>query len=174
MCGHGFTWLSEGTFRQLSVTLFYFVNLKSKKYFHLTMLEHRNSSRECAVIVLEKYFELGENLSVLSENEYWIHNRCNLSFSHLVWIHPHLFIVGCSYLLSCLFLTLGATSKEDVVYQCVLQQSQENKDEAPHEVHVYGLDIGNFGEGFSQVGVNGSHGEHRGNTWYRWTIFITL
>lgn len=69
MCGHGFTWLSEGTFRQPSVILFYFVNPKSKKYFHLTLLDHRNSSRECAVMVLEKYFEFGENLSVLSKNE---------------------------------------------------------------------------------------------------------
>lgn len=123
----------------------------------------------------EKYSEFGENQSILNENKKSsTHNRGKLSYSHFVWVHPHLFVVGCSRLLSCLFLTLRASSKEDVVYQRILQQSQENKDEAAHEVHVYGLDIGNFGEGFSQVGVNGSHGEHRGNTWGRKTIFITL
>lgn len=107
-------------------------------------------------------------------NESSLHNRCKLSYFHLVWIHPHLFVVGCSYFLSCPFLTLRAPSKKDVVYQGVLQQSQEDKDKAAHEVHVYGLDIGNFGQGFPQVGVDGCHGEHRCNTWRRKTIFITL
>lgn len=101
-------------------------------------------------------------------------NKYKPSYSHLVRIHPHLFIVGHCCLLSCLFLTLRAPSKEDVVYQRVLQQGQEDKNEAAHEIHVYGLDIGDFGERFSQVGVNGSHGEHRGNTWWRKTIFITI
>lgn len=107
-----------------------------------------------------------------SENnsEFWE----KLNYSYLVWIHPHLFVIGSSQFLCCPFLTLRAPSKEDVVYQRILQQSQEDKDKAAHEVHVYCLDIGYFGEGFSQVGVNGSHGEHRGNTWRRKTIFITL
>lgn len=84
---------------------------------------------------------------------------------YLVWIHSHLFIVCCCCLLSCFFLTLWTLTKEDVVHQCILQQGQEDKHKAAHQVHVYGLDIWDFGEGFSQVGVNGCHGKDGGNTW---------
>lgn len=93
-----------------------------------------------------------------------LQGQAKLLDSYLVWIHSHLFIVGRSSLLRCFFLTLRAPAKEDVVDQGILKQSQENKDEAAHEVHIYGLDIWDFGEGFSQVSVNGSHGQHSGNT----------
>lgn len=83
---------------------------------------------------------------------------------YLVWIHPHLFIVGYSCLLSCPFLSLWAPAKENIVDKCVFQQSQKDEDEAAHEVHIYGLDVWDFGKGFSQVGVDGCHGEHSGNT----------
>lgn len=95
-----------------------------------------------------------------------------LSPAHLVGIHPHIFIVGCCRLLSCFLLTLGAPPKEDVVDQRVLQQGQEDEDKAAHEVHVDGLDVGNFGEGLSQVGVDGSHGEHSGDTWSRNSVLL--
>lgn len=97
-----------------------------------------------------------------------------LSCSYFVGIHPHLFIVGLSSLLGSPFLTLRSSSEEDIVHQCVLQQGHEDKDEAAHEVHVNGLDIGDFGEGFSQVGVDGSHGEHRSDSWWRETLKSVL
>lgn len=86
------------------------------------------------------------------------------SCSYLVWIHPHLLIVGQRRLLSCFFLPLRTPSEKDVVHQRVLQQSQEDEDEAAHQVHVYGLDVGDFRQGFPQMGVDGGHGEHRGYT----------
>lgn len=150
------------------------MNLEHKKKNAFTwQRESMGAHQENVLLFFRKIFRiLGKSV-----HSKWKQKFCDggkLSCSHFVWIHPHLFVVGCGCLLSCLFLTLRASSKEDVVYQRILQQSQENKDEAAHKVHVYGLDIGNFGEGFSQVGVNGSHGEHRGDTWCRKTIFITL
>ena len=105
----------------------------------------------------------------------WVLQKCRSRpiFHYLVGIHPHLFIVCNCWFLSCPFLPLRTSSEEDVVYQRVLQQSHEDEDEAAHEVHVNGLHVGDFGEGFSQVGVNGSHGEHRGDTWCRESICLS-
>ncbi len=63
-----------------------------------------------------------------------------------------------------LFLHLRPSSKENVVDKSIFQQSQEHKDEAAHQIHVYGFDIGDLGKCFSQVGVDGGHGQHSGNT----------
>lgn len=91
--------------------------------------------------------------------------------AHLVGIHPHVFIVSRCSLLGCFLLALRAPAEEDVVDQSVLEQGQEDKDKAAHKVHVDGLHVGNFGEGLSEVGVDGSHGEHGGDTWSKKTEF---
>lgn len=145
------------------------VNLEQRK---LLSLDNVSTGEFIKRMCSENISEFGENQSFLPETKSSTNCGGQLSYSYLVWIHPHLFVVGCSCLLSRLFLALRAPPKEDIIYKCILQQSQEDKDEAAHEVHVYGLDIGDFGEGFSQVGVNGSHGEHRGNTWWRKAMFF--
>ena len=73
------------------------------------------------------------------------------------------FTVCFESLLSEFFLHLRASSKEDVVDECILQQCQEYKDEAAHQVHVYSFDVGNLWKGLPQMSVNGGHREHGGD-----------
>lgn len=87
---------------------------------------------------------------------------------------PHLGSVKFIALIICLkglhgqfLLHLWTSSKEDVVYKGVLQQSQENKDEAAHQVHVDSFHIRDLGESFSQMGVDGRHGQHSGDPWMK-------
>lgn len=64
-----------------------------------------------------------------------------------------------------LFLHLRTSAKEDVVDKGIFQQSQEDEHEAAHQVHVYGFDVGDFGQRLPQMGVDGCHGQHSGDPW---------
>lgn len=83
---------------------------------------------------------------------------------YLVGVRSQLFVVGGGCLFSRLLLSLRALAEEDVVHEGVLQQSQEDEDETPHQVHVDSLHIGDLWESLSQVGVDGGHGQHRSDT----------
>jgi len=85
--------------------------------------------------------------------------------AHLIGIHEHLLVVSGGRLLRRLLLPLGAPAEEDVVDQRVLQQGEEDEDEAAHQVHVDGLDVRDLGQRLPQMGVDGRHGEHRGDAW---------
>ena len=87
------------------------------------------------------------------------------AFSHPGHVKLLPVVVGLLGLLSQLLLHLGPAAKEDVVDEGVLQQREEDHDEAAHQVHVDGLDVGDLGERLPQVGVDGRHGEHRGDAW---------
>lgn len=68
--------------------------------------------------------------------------------------------LGLGCLLGQLLLPLRTSPKEDVVDKGVLQKGQEHKDEAAHEVHVNGFDVGDFGQRLPKVRVDGGHGQH--------------
>lgn len=88
---------------------------------------------------------------------------CVCSDSHLGSV-KFIALIGClQCLLSQFLLHLRPSSKEDVVHKSVFQQSQEDKDEAAHQVHVYSFDIGDLRQRFSQVGVDGCHCKHSGD-----------
>lgn len=72
-------------------------------------------------------------------------------------------ILGFGCLLCKLLLPLGTSSKENVVDKGILQKGQEYKDEAAHQVHVDGFDVGDFGQSLPKVSVDGCHGEHGGD-----------
>lgn len=74
-------------------------------------------------------------------------------------------VVGLLGFLCQLLLHLWSTAEEDVVDEGILQQGQEDHDEAAHQVHVDGLDVRDLGERLSQMGVDGGHGQNRGDTW---------
>lgn len=59
---------------------------------------------------------------------------------------------------------MRTSAEEDVVDKGVLEQRQEDEDEAAHQVDVDGLDVGDLGQGFPQVGVDGGHCQHSGDT----------
>lgn len=66
--------------------------------------------------------------------------------------------------LFCQFLLhLRTSSKKDVVDKSVFQKSQEDKDKAAHQVHVYSFDVGNLGQSLSQMCVDGCHGQDSGD-----------
>lgn len=66
--------------------------------------------------------------------------------------------------LLCQFLLhLRTSSKKDVVDESIFQKSQEDKDKAAHQVHVYGFDVGDLGQSLSQVCVDGCHGQDSGD-----------
>ena len=94
-----------------------------------------------------------------------IRRMCSCRLTHLIGVHQRLLVVRCGDLLCRLLLPLGPAAEEDVVDQGVLQQGEEHEDEAAHQVHVDGLDVGDLGQGLPQVGVDGCHGEHRGDAW---------
>lgn len=54
-------------------------------------------------------------------------------------------ILGLGCLLRKLLLPLGTSSKENIVDKGILQKCQEYKDEATHQVHIDGFDVGDFG-----------------------------
>lgn len=83
--------------------------------------------------------------------------------TYFVGIHSHLFIVGCGGFLRRSLLPLRSPAEEDVVDQRVLQQSQEDEDEAAHQVHVDGFDVGNLRKSLPQMRVDGGHGQHGGD-----------
>lgn len=87
------------------------------------------------------------------------------SRTYLVGVGSQLLVIGGGCFLGRLLLSLGALAEEDVVDEGVLQQGQEDKDKAPHQVHVNSLHVGDLGERLSQVGVDGGHGQHRGDPW---------
>lgn len=63
-----------------------------------------------------------------------------------------------------LFLLLPrASPKEYVVDKGILQECQEHKDKAAHEVHINSLDVGDLGESLSQMSVDGSHCKYSGD-----------
>lgn len=65
---------------------------------------------------------------------------------HFVTLQTALvFVIGFSCFLRHLFLQVRPPTEEDVVNERVLQQGQEDKHEAAHQVDVYSLDIGDFG-----------------------------
>lgn len=72
-------------------------------------------------------------------------------------------VVGLADALALLLLLPGPSPEEDVVDKSVLQECQEHEDEAAHEINIDGLDVGDLGECLPQVGVDGGHGEHRGD-----------
>lgn len=77
--------------------------------------------------------------------------------------HPFLLVsvpfVICPVDTFALFLLLTrATPKEDVVDKCIFQECQEHEDEAAHEIDIDGFDVGDLGEGLTQMGVDGGHG----------------
>ena len=74
-----------------------------------------------------------------------------------------LLVIGLLCLLRKLLLHLRTPAEEDVVDEGVFQQCQEDHDEAAHQVHVDSFDVGDLGQGLSQVGVDGGHGQHRGD-----------
>ncbi len=84
--------------------------------------------------------------------------------TYFVGIHSHLFIVGCGGFLCSFLLPLRSSAEEDVVDQCVLQQSQEDEDETAHQVHVNGFDIRDLWKSLPQMCVDGGHGQHSGDT----------
>ncbi len=84
---------------------------------------------------------------------------------YLVGVGPEFLIVGRGGFFRRSLLPLRSSPKENVIDKGILQQSQEHKDKAAHQVHVYGFHIGNLGKGLSQVSVNGGHGQHGGDTW---------
>lgn len=84
---------------------------------------------------------------------------------YLVGIGSQLLVIGRGGLFGSLLLPLGALAEEDVVDEGVLQQGQENKHKAAHQVHVDGLHIGDLWQRLAQVGVDGGHGQHRGDPW---------
>lgn len=66
--------------------------------------------------------------------------------------------------LLCQFLLhLRTSSKKDVVDKSIFQKSQEDKDKAAHQVHVYSFDVGDLGQSLSQVCVDGCHGQDSGD-----------
>lgn len=68
--------------------------------------------------------------------------------------------------LLCQFLLhLRTSSKKDVVDKSIFQKSQEDKDKAAHQVHVYSFDVGDLGQSLSQVCVDGCHGQDSGDAW---------
>lgn len=82
--------------------------------------------------------------------------------------HPLLLIavllVHCLVETLALFLLLpGPPAEENVVDEGIFQERQEHKDKAAHEIDVNGFDIGNFGQGFPKVRVDGRHGEDCGD-----------
>lgn len=84
---------------------------------------------------------------------------------NLVWVQPYLLIVGRRRFLSCPLLALRAPSEEDVVDQSILEQGQEDKDEAAHQVNVDGFDIWDLWECLSQVGVDCGHSQYSCYAW---------
>lgn len=84
---------------------------------------------------------------------------------YLIDIHSQLLIVGTGSFFCCFLLTLRSPAKEDVVDQCILQQSHENEDKTPHKVHINGFHIWNFGKSLSKMGVNCCHCEHSCDSW---------
>ena len=84
---------------------------------------------------------------------------------YLVGVGSQLLVIGRGCFLSRLLLPLGALAEEDVVDEGVLQQGQEDKHKAAHQVHVNSLHVGDLWERLSQVGVDGGHGQHRSDPW---------
>lgn len=84
---------------------------------------------------------------------------------NLVWVQPYLLVVGQCRFLGCLLLALRAPSEEDVVDKSVLEQGQEDKDKAAHQVHVDGFDVRDLWESLSQVGVNCGHCQNSCDAW---------
>ena len=84
---------------------------------------------------------------------------------YLVGVGSQLLVIGYGRFLSRLLLPLGALAEEDVVDEGVLQQGQEDKHKAAHQVHVNSLHVGDLWKRLSQVGVDGGHGQHRGDPW---------
>lgn len=84
---------------------------------------------------------------------------------YLVGIGSQLLVIGRGCLFGCLLLPLGALAEEDVVDEGVLQQGQEDKHEAAHQVHVDSLHVGDLWQRLAQVGVDGGHGQHGGDPW---------
>lgn len=72
-------------------------------------------------------------------------------------------VVGLADALALLLLLPGPPPKEDVVDKSILQECQEHEDKAAHEINIDSLDVGDLGEGLPQVGVDGCHGQHRGD-----------
>lgn len=89
------------------------------------------------------------------------HNK--LQYPYLVGLIFGALVVGLLRLLGQLLLHLWPAAKENVVDEGVLEQGEEDKHEAAHQVHVDGFDIGDFGERLTQMRVDGSHGEHSRN-----------
>lgn len=85
--------------------------------------------------------------------------------TYLVGVGSQLLVIGRGRFLSRLLLPLGALAEEDVVDEGVLQQGQEDKHKAAHQVHVNSLHVGDLRERLSQVGVDGGHGQHRSDPW---------
>ena len=84
---------------------------------------------------------------------------------YLVGVGSKFLVIGSGGLFGSLLLPLRALAEEDVVDEGVLQQGQEDKHKAAHQVHVNSLHIGDFWERLSQVGVDGGHGQHRSDPW---------
>lgn len=52
-----------------------------------------------------------------------------------------------------------------VVDSCVLEDREEDKDEADPQVDVYGFDVGHSGHGRIYTCDDSGHGEHCGDAW---------
>lgn len=72
-------------------------------------------------------------------------------------------VVGLADALALLLLLPRPSPKEYVVDKSIFQECQEHEDEAAHEININSLDIGDLGQSLPQVGVDGCHGQHRGD-----------
>lgn len=84
--------------------------------------------------------------------------------SHPLLLISVLLLIGCLVETLALFLLLpGAPAKENVVNEGIFQERQEHKNKAAHEIDVDGFDVGDFGQSFPKVRVDGRHGEDCGD-----------
>lgn len=99
---------------------------------------------------------MGKNVNIAHHLSRW-----NDSYLRSVKFPP---VVNSFLCLLCQFLLhLRTSSKEDVVDESVFQKSQEDKDKAAHQVHVYSFDVGDLGQSLSQMCVDSCHGQDSGD-----------